>query len=338
MKASVVVFIVTSLLVCSIMRGFLIQRHPFQRNVLHRCKGQLQHRNEHQFRLFGEEESKEEDEDSTMGIAKLKAEAASPFRLLRLFIYGGIGAAGGLGTFTAVPQLILALNSDDGDKANAITNVLVDVGGVVAAAFLYSKERDNQQKQLTTFTDKQQKMDNKMTDTTMAEREKLLSMLPIEIQISEQDENVTRIVSLQDLQQRGNQHVVLVAGENGFVRDAVIAARLEGSDLFNAKETTVVPFIYNDRQLEEGKEKGFGSKEGLMTSPYIAKPKQMDVWQRILQGEVDLAEQQGTSDVWGQGLVIAITREGKVLRRGLGAPPWQEVVEQLDSSGKKNKK
>ncbi|KAJ1438321.1 hypothetical protein B484DRAFT_444687 [Ochromonadaceae sp. CCMP2298] len=272
-------------------------------------------------------------------MAKLKAEAAAPFRFFRTFVYAGIGAAGGLGLFTAVPQLILATADD---KQNAVINVAVDLGGVVAAALLWSKEQAQQAKLESSYEVKQAKMDNKISTLVLVQRERQLGMLPVRIQTSERDENVTRIVSLADLQAKGGQHVVLVAGEVGFVRDAMITARLEGVDLFVSRETVVVPFVYNDRQLEEGKDKGFAKsqdKDALMTSPYIARPQQLEVWQSVLQNEVDLAEQQGAQGVWQQGLVVSLAKTGKVVRRGLGAPPWKEVVQELvDGKAKDTKK
>lgn len=68
-------------------------------------------------------------------------------------------------------------------------------------------------------------------------------------------------------------------------------------------------------------------------SMYVVWLHQLNVWQQILQNEVSQAEKEGVDDVWGQGIVLAIAKDGKVKRRGLGIPPWKEVVE-----GFKNKK
>ena len=213
-------------------------------------------------------------------IARLKAEVAAPFRLLRYFIYGGVGAAAGLGTFVNIPQLILAFRNQDGDKANAVTNLAIDLAGMAGAGFLWYKESQSEKKTVASFTDKQLKLDSKLSPLAAEERERKLSLLPVEIIISEQDENVTRVVSLGDLQSKGNQNVILVAGKRGFVKDAVISARLEGSDLFNSKETVVIPFVYNyASQLDDAgvnsKSRGFAAKEPLMSAPYIGTPRQV---------------------------------------------------------------
>lgn len=219
--------------------------------------------------------SEADDGDDSEAMAKLKAEAAAPFRLFRTFIYGAIGAAGGLGTVTNIPQLIFAFQDPDGDKINAVQNLAIDLGGVIGALVLWNRERQGEQKQLAAFTEKQRRQDNRLAPAALEAREKQLGMLPVEIQISEFDENATRIVSLADLQLKGKQNVVIVSGEFEFVRDAVLSARLAGSDLFAAEETVVIPFVKSEQQLDEGKEKGFGSQETLMTAPYIAKPQQV---------------------------------------------------------------
>jgi hypothetical protein len=47
------------------------------------------------------------------------------------------------------------------------------------------------------------------------------------------NENATKIVSFQDLQQKGHQNIIILAGSSKFLNDAVISAKLEGDDFFN---------------------------------------------------------------------------------------------------------
>lgn len=163
--------------------------------------------------------------------AKLKAEVRTPFRLLRFFIYGGVASAGALGSFTAIPQLYLSFQNSNElniDKSNAITNVVVDVGGVIGAVLLWRKESTDQKKLIDSYIAKQLKLDNSLSPTAIEERQQQLSLLPVEIQISEIDANVTRVVSLKDLQIRGLQNIIVIAGNYEFVKDSLISARLEG--------------------------------------------------------------------------------------------------------------
>ena len=219
-------------------------------------------------------EEPQQSADSNDLVVKLKEEATSPFRLFRQFLYGAMGAAGGLGTFTAGPQLIGALQNS-GDVENAIKNLAIDVGGVIFAAILWKFENDNAVRKINVFREKQRIMDKKLSQSELKEREQELSLLPVEIQISEREENVTRVVSLSDLQLKGSQNVVILAGKADFVRDAVISARLEGPDAFSMKNVIVIPFSM-DAEEPRDRPKGFGKQPELIEAPYIAKPKQVD--------------------------------------------------------------
>lgn len=207
---------------------------------------------------------------------KLKDEISSPFRKVRQFIYTGMGLAGALGTITAAPQLLFAVQ-DGGDGAvTAVTNVAIDVGAVVLAAVLWDRDAKAEKVKLERYTKKEKLLSYQMTATDKEDRERELSLLPIQIQISEKDENATRIVALGELQSKGKQNIIIVAGKRDFVRDAVISAKIEGADLFNSKEIYVVPVVLEDDQLEAALAKGFGAaKESLMSAPYIGKPMQV---------------------------------------------------------------
>jgi hypothetical protein len=215
-------------------------------------------------------------DEETENVAKLKSEIAAPFRLFRQYFYVAMGAAGGIGLVTSIPQLIFAAQ-DGRDVSAVLTNIFVNIGGVVGGTFLWIKESEAQKNQIIRFKEKQLKMNNQLTSEELIQSETLLSKLPIEIQVSEIDGNITKIVSFQELQSKGNQHIIVVAGKTNFIKDAVISARIEGSDLFSSKETIVVPFVYQNDQLEDSLNKGFGEKEteNIMTAPYIAKPKQV---------------------------------------------------------------
>jgi len=294
--------------------------HYTQTNVYFRSK------------LFLSEENEDENVISEKKmIVKLKAEATTPFRLFRQFIYGAVGAAGGLGTFTAIPQLIIAIQSN-GDLENAVKNLAIDVVGIVSAVIFWKIESDNELKKISSFEVKQKKMDEKLTSEELKERELELAMLPIEIQVSEKDENITRTVSLRDLQLKGLQNVVIVAGSNTFVKDAMISARLEGAESFFSKNIIIVPFTMNSEELS-GKEKlsgqGFKKQSEVIDTPYIAKPKQFTVWQSILEKEFFVAEKQTAKDVLSEGMVLVIKKSGIVSTRGLGLPPWKKIISEL---------
>jgi len=172
------------------------------------------------------------DNSESISKAKLKAEITTPFRLLRFFIYGGIASAAALGSFTAIPQLYISLFSNSNlniiDRNNAITNVIVDISGLIISILLWRKENINQKQLINNYISKQVKIDNQLTSFNQNLRQEQLLLLPVEIQISEINMNSTRVVSIKDLQLYGQQNVVIVAGNYDFIKDALISARLEG--------------------------------------------------------------------------------------------------------------
>jgi len=271
---------------------------------------------------------------------KIKEEIASPFRRLRQFLYIGCFMGGGLGFVTALPALLIALQRDGSDaisSTTALTNVAVDLAGVLGGILLWIRESKDEQEKLLRFAQKEQRQASRLSDTDIIDRSKEISRLPIEIIFSDKDESATRIVSVGDLQGKGRQNIVIVVGKKSIVKDALISARIEGNELFNSKDTIIVPLVIDDKQLVNSEEKsniGFGkningSNEALMEAPYIAKPAQVLVWERYLRKEIELAENQGTKNVLGQGLIIAVKRNGQVGRRGIGLPPWKTLLNEL---------
>jgi len=181
------------------------------------------------------------DNSESITKAKLKAEITTPFRLLRFFIYGGIASAAALGSFTAIPQLYISLFSNSNlnsnlniiDRNNAITNVIVDISGLLISILLWRKENINQKQLINNYISKQIKIDNQLLTSSLLNqevRQEQLLLLPVEIQISEINMNITRIVSIKDLQSYGQQNIIIVAGNYDFIKDALISARLEGKE------------------------------------------------------------------------------------------------------------
>ena len=74
---------------------------------------------------------------------KLKSEIVSPFRRFRQFILFGVLASAGLGTFTAIPQLLNTLNNPDNPKIpleTAYQNVAIDIVGLLGSAYFLFKD------------------------------------------------------------------------------------------------------------------------------------------------------------------------------------------------------
>jgi hypothetical protein len=70
--------------------------------------------------------------------ARLKAEAKAPYKGLRKFIYGAIGASGGIGAFVFLTQLLAGR-----DVSRALPNLLVQLGVIGLVVFLFRLENRN---------------------------------------------------------------------------------------------------------------------------------------------------------------------------------------------------
>jgi hypothetical protein len=210
---------------------------------------------------------------------KLKSEALTPFRRFRQFVLFGLFAAAGLGTFTAIPQLIIAYTRENPNipLETALSNAGIDLAGVIITGSLLFNDFAAESKTIEKFSEREKQITGQLSGSALEEREKRISLLPVEIQISESNENITRIVSVGDLQAKGRQHVVIVAGKKSFVKDSIISARIEGPELFTKFETVVIPVVTNDEQFEQGEKKGFGeSREEMLSAPYFGKPSQVN--------------------------------------------------------------
>ena len=56
---------------------------------------------------------------------------------------------------------------------------------------------------------------------------------------------------------------------------------------------------------------------------------QVNIWLDYLSREFEQAGRQGTKEAMKEGLVLVLNRFGKVTRRGVGLPPWKQLVEEL---------
>jgi hypothetical protein len=208
--------------------------------------------------------------------AKLKEEIVSPFRNLRRYVYIGMIMGGGIGTVFAVPQLIESLTGNDKSITESATNLVIDLGVFLSAFALLNKESKDAENIVEKFAVREKVNSNKLDPAEAEERERIIGMLPVQIAFSESDENSTRIVSLSDLQKKGSQSVIIVAGPKKFIQDAVISARIEGVDTFNNGETMIVPVTMSREEVVERKEnRGFAKKEDMMSATYFAIPTQV---------------------------------------------------------------
>lgn len=58
------------------------------------------------------------------------------------------------------------------------------------------------------------------------------------------------------------------------------------------------------------------------------------MWERIIDPEFKLAEAQGIRDARKEGVVLLLSRQGVVLKRGIGLPPWKVLLADVKAAKK----
>ena len=284
---------------------------------------------------------------------KLEGEAKAlsfSWQTARLAIYTafGIGALAGLSS--TVPAMISGQPVDGSDGA---LGVAVDAVTLLAAA-------------AGAVIDVQAQSQRTAKPAVVAASRAVLpdwvdaGDLRVQVRLSERE---VKPVTLKELIMGARQTVVLLGGNQKFLRESLIAARFDG-DLFRSTDVLLVPVQCDgssskvagkstaDEAFErmmaaeanvassapskgktggEGK-KGFG--KGIASStwtaaPYVAEVLSEDAseWVRRMQVEADSAAAQGADPE--KGVVIVLGRDGIVSQRRVGTPTWRQFLIEL---------
>lgn len=69
----------------------------------------------------------------------------------------------------------------------------------------------------------------------------------------------------------------------------------------------------------------------------VSRVSQEDEWRAVMREELEAAERQGAAETsaGGDGIVLVVSKKGKVLRRGVGIPIWKTIRDDVDPPLKK---
>jgi len=202
---------------------------------------------------------------------------------------------------------------------------------------------------------KEKKENSKLSKDAMAAREEELKGLSIEVVVGQQrgdtsskgsgDPRVeTRRATVREIQEGAKQHVVIVAGTTSVLKEALLRAMILG-DRFSKQSILIVPVtLGGEGGGGSGSElggggggsgtRGFG-RSAWDGKPYVAKAVDStddagsSPWADYVDSELSAAAAQidsSAEELASQGIVIVLNREGKIVRRGLGAPEWELVI------------
>jgi len=165
------------------------------------------------------------------------------------------------------------------------------------------------------------KAEMKVLKQEMKGRETILGQLDLNIRISEEGD--VRTAPIKALQSGAKQHIIIVAGNKSYTRDALFGAKLVQREVFARGNTLIVPYT-----LDEEDRKGFGERAEEKQA-YVAQPSG-EGWEEFIEAEFTDAIKQGVENAKEQGVAIVCKNDGTIIRRGLGMVPWKVTVDELN--------
>ncbi|KAK9909916.1 hypothetical protein WJX75_009447 [Coccomyxa subellipsoidea] len=269
---------------------------------------------------------------SNRALVGARAEAKAPFRLARLFTFGGLGAGAALGLAVIVGRLIAALKGGEGapELTESLLNFTINAAALAAFSWLFSRDYQAAEK-----------------DKRMVDREEALGRLLVQM-------GADREVPLASF--RGAARPVLLAGSSGYISRALKASELHRTEL-RLRGISVIPLVLSSKDPSEklralkaefrkeagDKGKGFGRAEP--AAPASSSGQQKVVLKQDKKWELRPAATREW-EAWTQeqrkaagikeddDLYVQIQLDGSVRRSGLGIPPWDrwlDDIPELDS-------
>eukprot|EP00752_Nemacystus_decipiens_P006098 g5503.t1 len=291
-----------------------------------------------------EDEEGEATSTPAFNVDKLKAETKTPFRTFRLFIYGGFGVSALIGGVTSLTQLAATLTDQPGalELQKVLINLVVDFGVMAAAALCYNFETSQQEglEQVEAANrEKRRKLEaTKITGDVNAERVEQLRALNVKVPGSGTGPELegAKEAPVGVLMDEAKQSFCVIAGGKEYIRDSILAAMLAKNQIFPSLNMLVVPVemdVASSGNGSKGLAKGFGSSSlSYEEQGYVAAPVNEDGWRALMKEEFDAAERQGVvaRSSGKDGIVLLVSKKGKVLRRGVGVPMWNMIRDDVD--------
>ncbi len=255
--------------------------------------------------------------------AKLRAEAKSPFRLLRLFLFGGLFGGAAIAALVTLPALLkaaLSLSSDDGAAEALRTSALnaaVDAAVLAGAGWAAKRE-----------------LDAKAAAEDVAEREETLGLLRVLTGgASRSGASAASSTTLASL--RGRYRPLLLVGSRAHMRGCARAAEPYIREL-RARGVLIVTLQEDEaREAAAPKAKGFGAPNvaapaagagagpsdafsgGAESGRWRADVFDVPAWRAWAQQAREQAKLGAAEPFY-----VALALDGTVRRSAAGAPKW----------------
>lgn len=248
---------------------------------------------------------------------RLREEVESPFRTVRLFFFGSSTGSAFIALYFSVLSLIKSYSgfTDAPPMNEALQNVGINVAALAICGFF-------------TYRDWQAGEANLKRIAKGGALAKL---------VVTSSDNVLPLAEY-----RRKQRVLICAGGKEYVQQ--VCRSLNANQLadentipaaLHSSELVVVPVLLEGDGTQVGDTmscwKNTEAKEGdrnfdtARAEQVVAFPRGTAQWADYLESEVETAKSQGF-DVLNKGFIIVVKKNGKILRRATGLPPWSDLV------------
>ena len=235
----------------------------------------------------------------------LRAEAESPFRKVRTFLFAGLLAAAALGTLVTATS-ILAGKTDD----SLYQNLAINVGGILGLALLLKNDAAAEQKQLKRISQGGK-----------------LANLRVQLSSFSGQLEETQIMKLADFrQQRGfSRNLIVIIGPKEAVEQS-IKTSLPLSKALVTNQCLLIPLILDASTMQLSALTA--SSVTAAAQAHVGLPVGLVGWTDVMGQELQMALKQN-ADAMEKGITILVKMNGKVGKRKMGVP----LFEENDSSG-----
>ena len=258
------------------------------------------------------------------GFAKLRAEASSPFQLVRTFLFGGLTAGASLGVIVSTARLLAAFGGAY-EVEETLKTFGINVACLAVLGTLFVRELQSRDK-----------------NVQMAAKEEDLAML--QVSVSKDGERSVPLAAF-----RGMYRPIIVAGSKGQVKKSMSQAA-KYSNEFTARGIVVIPVVLNSEDIDEklqqlkndpsfaassekdASQKGFGSPITATSSDSNIQPESkkwkllpydVDEWRKWIQG-LGIDDSGPKTEVYAQ-----IQLDGVVRCSGMGPPPFERLLDDI---------
>ncbi|CAM9879278.1 unnamed protein product [Ectocarpus fasciculatus] len=254
------------------------------------------------------------DEEARRTKLRLRVEAESPFRKVRIFLFSSFVLSATVGLLVAGTRTIaLTQGIDQGQSmTELLTNVVVDVTAIAVCVGLVKRDLDAQ-------------------EGRMARMEIGAKLAGLKVRLQTKDDLSTVTLSALRRDRGRDKRVAVLVGGAEAVKSSLESALPYGTAL-ETSDILIVPLVLESRPGMTGggadmfQASGAESDlESAVGSAHVALPVALNRWQEYIDSEVETALSQGIDPV-KEGFSLVLKKNGRIGARSKGCPPWGTLV------------